>query len=112
MRNIFFLILVLGLSSLLFCDERVKVIRVIDGDTLEVLFQDGKTERIRIVGIDCPESLKANDPDEYLGISDIEYLHNWAVQIKEYTRNRLLNKEVQLKYDSIAGRRGIYDYPD
>lgn len=109
MKNMLFVLLFLGLSSVLFCNDIVKVIRVIDGDTLEVLFKDGEIERIRMVGIDCPESLKANNPDEYPGISNIEYLHNWAVQIKEYTRNRLLNKEVQLKYDSIAGRRGYYD---
>lgn len=109
MKNIFFIILFLSLSPLLFCDEIVKVINVIDGDTLEVSFKDGEIERIRMVGIDCPESLKANDPDEYPGISDTEYLHNWAVHIKNYTRTRLLDKEIKIKYDSKAGKRGIYD---
>lgn len=35
-----------------------KVVRILDGDTVEVL-RDGRSERIRLNGIDCPEKAQA-----------------------------------------------------
>ena len=97
MNKIFFFIILLILSPFLFSNDLVSVLYIVDGDTIEVLFKDGKTERIRMIGIDYPDSLKENNPAEYEGISDIEYLHNWAVQIKKYTENKLINKKVELQ---------------
>jgi micrococcal nuclease len=109
MKNILLFLCFISLSTCTAGKDLVKVTRVIDGDTIEVLFVNGRTDRVRFLGIDCPESLKVNNPDEYEGISNIEYLHHWAVYIKEYTRSRLLDKQVFLKYDSVAGRRGYFD---
>ena len=39
-------------------DRQVKVVRVGDGDTIEVLYK-GKAQRIRLQGIDCPEKAQA-----------------------------------------------------
>jgi len=39
---------------------------VIDGDTVDVLI-DGRTERIRLIGIDTPETKKHNSPIECFG---------------------------------------------
>lgn len=33
-----------------------RVVRVIDGDTLDVVSADGRTETVRVIGIDAPES--------------------------------------------------------
>jgi len=35
--------------------EHARVIRVIDGDTIEVLMEDGRTEKVRYIGVDTPE---------------------------------------------------------
>ena len=46
---------VLFCTSLLLAQDVVgKVVRVIDGDTIEVL-QGGSSDRVRLAGIDCPE---------------------------------------------------------
>ena len=42
---------------------QAELIRVIDGDTIVVNI-DGKEEKIRIIGIDTPESVKPNTPVE------------------------------------------------
>ena len=39
--------------------ERAEVVRVVDGDTLQVRI-DGEKEKVRLIGINCPESV-AND---------------------------------------------------
>jgi micrococcal nuclease len=108
MKQIFILIFLL-LSLFIYADDTVKVITVIDGDTITVQFQDGQTERIRLVGIDCPESLKENNSDEYESITDTEYLTRWAVKIKDEVKTWLLGKTVILQYDKLAGRRGFYN---
>lgn len=107
MVKIFFILFIL-LQFFLYPSDTAKVIYVFDGDTIEVRFQDGKTEIVRMIGIDCPESLKENNPDEYPGIEDPNYLYNWALFIKRFTRAQLQGKIVTLIYDDITGLRGIY----
>ncbi|MFW5682759.1 MAG: hypothetical protein ACOC1G_07110, partial [Phycisphaeraceae bacterium] len=48
-----------------FHDREVRVVRVIDGDTLEVLLpgQPGETFRVRLWGIDAPELARPDGSD-------------------------------------------------
>lgn len=46
--------------------EHAAVDRVIDGDTLDVLI-DGDTRRVRVLGIDTPETKKPGEPVECFG---------------------------------------------
>jgi micrococcal nuclease len=39
-----------------------RVVRVTDGDTIKVRLDDGRTERVRYIGIDTPESVKPDTP--------------------------------------------------
>jgi micrococcal nuclease len=41
-----------------------RVQRVVDGDTLKVRLDDGRTKRVRVLGIDSPESRKPGSPVE------------------------------------------------
>ncbi len=43
-----------------------RVVKVIDGDTIDVSI-DGKVERVRLIGIDTPETKKPNTPIECYG---------------------------------------------
>ncbi|MBP7928049.1 thermonuclease family protein, partial [Patescibacteria group bacterium] len=43
-----------------------KVTKVIDGDTVDVLI-DGKSERIRLIGLDTPETLDPRKPVQCFG---------------------------------------------
>jgi micrococcal nuclease len=40
---------------------RAQVLRVVDGDTIRVRL-DGRTERVRYIGVDTPESVKPDTP--------------------------------------------------
>lgn len=45
----------------------VEVTRVIDGDTIEVKFIDGIIEKVRLIGIDTPETVHPSKPVECFG---------------------------------------------
>lgn len=45
----------------------VTVLRAVDGDTILVRGSGGRTERVRYIGIDTPESVKPNSPVECYG---------------------------------------------
>ncbi len=47
-------------------EARAQVLRIVDGDTIEVDL-DGRTEDIRYIGIDTPESVKPGTPVECFG---------------------------------------------
>lgn len=86
MKKIFILIvIVLALSSLLFAQESATVIRVIDGDTIKVCYQD-TIESLRFIGIDAPEK---NEPG---GIEATEFLssllHECDLIIVEFDKQK------------------------
>jgi micrococcal nuclease len=66
----------------------VNVTRVIDGDTIEVVF-DGTKEKVRLIGIDTPESVH---PDKTKNVP-------YGKIATEFTRSSLEGKEVQLEFD-------------
>jgi endonuclease YncB( thermonuclease family) len=39
-----------------------RVLRVVDGDTIQVRLDGGRVERVRYIGIDTPESVKPDTP--------------------------------------------------
>ena len=63
-------------------EYRVKeVVRVIDGDTVDVILDLGfglfKKERCRLQGIDTPEKRTRNDKEKRLGYDATEYVEKW-----------------------------------
>jgi micrococcal nuclease len=85
-----------------------KVIRVIDGDTIDVLI-NGKTYRIRLLGVDCPETTaEKNKPYEYDSITDLNYLAKWGLKAKEFTEKVLDHGTVYVEFDKLAGLKGYY----
>jgi len=66
------------------------VVRVVDGDTLLL---DGD-ERVRLIGIDTPESVDARRPIEYLG-----------KEAAAFTRRLAEGKRVRLAYDQERSDR-------
>jgi micrococcal nuclease len=53
-------------ASLSWPADTAKVIRVVDGDTLLVEI-NGRTERVRLIGADTPETVHPQNLVEYLG---------------------------------------------
>lgn len=67
---------------------KYKVSRVVDGDTIEVDF-DGVKEKIRLIGIDTPESVH---PDADRNVAE-------GKVASDYTKEKLEGKEVALEFD-------------
>jgi micrococcal nuclease len=44
-----------------------RVIRAVDGDTLEVTIDGGATETVRLIGVDTPETVKPDTPVQCFG---------------------------------------------
>ncbi|MCL0055490.1 thermonuclease family protein [Dehalococcoidia bacterium] len=84
------------------------VIRVIDGDTVEVKFNDGEQDTVRLLGVDTPETNTPNKPNEYGAITDLECLEAYGVMATRYAIEELDGKSVTLVLDEKAGLRGGY----
>ena len=73
-----------------------RVVRVSDGDTIKVAVGD-KTETVRFIGVDTPESVDPRRPVQCFGK---------AASAK--TKEMLLNKDVRLESDLLVGDRDKY----
>ncbi len=100
-----FLIILLGLNGCYLLDEtgpddmtldRVKITKVIDGDTAYARFTDGSKEKVRFIGVDAPE---INHPT--LG------LEKFGSEAEHYTRSLIEGQTIWLEYDE--GERDQYD---
>lgn len=48
-------------------EEQAKVLKVVDGDTIHVQLSDGKKEKVRVIGIDTPETKDPRKPVQCFG---------------------------------------------
>ena len=97
-NTVVFIILLTSLCSISCIDNRekrklseqyIEVSKVSDGDTFWVTYKDGTKEKVRLIGINAPESRKTGKKDkEYFGKESSDFLKSY-----------LLNKKVRLEYD-------------
>ena len=67
MRRVLLAVPLLALAlSLAWSGEQATVVRVVDGDTLVVSIA-GREERVRLIGVDTPETVHPQKPVEYFG---------------------------------------------
>ncbi len=66
----------------------VTVDRVVDGDTF-VTYIDGEKTRVRMIGIDTPESVHPNAAKNT----------KWGKKISKWVKKKLTGKKITLKYD-------------
>lgn len=90
------LTILLCLLPLTVSAERLEayVERVVDGDTLKVVI-DGKIERVRLIGVDTPETKHPKKPVQYYG-----------KEAYNFTKSQLEGKIVYLEFD--VGQRDRY----
>jgi micrococcal nuclease len=102
-RLIPWLVLVAAVAGFLVADRRQEesgaaesttVTRVVDGDTVEVRL-DGRLEKVRLIGIDTPESVKPDTP-----------VQCYAKAASAETERLLEGRRVELRFD--AERRDRY----
>ncbi|MBM3660835.1 MAG: thermonuclease family protein [Actinobacteria bacterium] len=77
-------------------DPEVRVVDVLDGDTIVVAFTNGATDTVRLLGVDTPETHHPTRGVECFG-----------PEAAEYTKRRLTGKVVRLESD--VERRDVYD---
>jgi len=66
----------------------VNVNRVIDGDTLDAVFPTGSVERVRLLGVDVPETeANKNKENEYGDITDLGCLTLYGAEAKEFAQS-------------------------
>lgn len=82
-----------------------EVVRVVDGDTIVVNF-NGINEKVRLIGVDTPESVHPNETKNT----------EKGILISNYTKERLSGKSVELEFDiqerDKYGRLLAYVYVD
>ena len=76
--------------------ETADVVRVVDGDTLEV-FLDGEPRIIRLIGVDTPETVHPRRPVECFGAEASAFMTRLAA-----------GKQVRLETDQQTGNRDRY----
>lgn len=72
-----------------------EVLRVVDGDTIEVNVE-GREEDVRLIGVDTPETVKPGEPVQCFG-----------PQASEFTKRVLEGETVRLEFDREL--RDVYD---
>jgi micrococcal nuclease len=101
MRRCTLFLSLLLFASVLFAGDLVKVTRVIDGDT----FETDRGQKVRLIGVDAPETVHPSKPVEHFG-----------KEASEYTRGMLEGQTVRLEYDQQRidkyGRVLAYVYLD
>ncbi|SFE84840.1 thermonuclease family protein [Peptostreptococcus sp. D1] len=67
--------------------DEAKVVRVIDGDTIHISI-NGQTHKLRLIGVDTPETVHPNKPVEFYG-----------KEASDFTKNSLADKTIYLQKD-------------
>jgi micrococcal nuclease len=52
-----------------------RVVRAVDGDTLEIAIDGGDTETVRVIGVDTPETVKPDTPVQCFGPQASRFEH-------------------------------------
>ena len=91
-------------------EEGVRIAGVVNGSTFDVLFQDGTTDRVRLLGVDIPDMSQGSTPHEYGDIADVDCLGDWGDRATEFAMASLSGRDVTLIKDPIAGERGEFGW--
>lgn len=90
----------------------VTVTRIVDGDTIEIAYENGTQDTVRLLGVDTPEVHTSVAPDEFEGVPDTDAgracLEAEGEDASEQTKRVLSGATVTLRFDENADRRGYY----
>jgi micrococcal nuclease len=79
-------------------ESNATVERIVDGDTL-IAEINGQSERVRLLGIDTPESVAETRPDQCFGEESSDYLKTLLPEGSEITL--ILDEEARDQYDRL-----------
>ncbi|WP_227132957.1 lamin tail domain-containing protein [Halorubellus salinus] len=91
----------------------VDVKDVTDGDTVDVEFDSGRRENIRVLGMDTPEKEQYQQYErtqEWEGLESLTYLADWGANATDWAQGELSGKTVEIAFDDAEP--GIFDQFD
>jgi len=74
-----------------------KVVSITDGDTIRILYNQ-KEEKVRLIGIDTPESLDPNTP-----------IQCFSKEATDKMKSLVEGKNIKIEFDKTQGERDKYD---
>ena len=93
-------------------NETVTVTDVVDGDTVDVRYENGSTDTVRLVGIDAPETYGSNRPRYWEGVPSDYFgsrcLDDEGEDASAFLTDQLEGETVTLRFDDQTDRRGDY----
>ena len=94
-------------------EYNVKILKVIDGDTVDVDIDLGfgvwlHKERVRMVGIDTPESRTRDLEEKKFGLLSKEYVKNY-LQVGNKAKMVCKSYDAKGKFGRILGDFAVYD---
>ncbi len=91
----------------------VEVVDVVDGDTMDIEYENGTDDTVRLIGVDTPEVYTDVSPEEYEGVPDTEparqCLNRYGDEASAFAEQELASETVQLRFDQLSDRRGSFD---
>ena len=90
--------------------DKAEVVCIVDGDTFDARLSDGQILRIRIWGVDCPESREQIEKCQKKGAERCKEEVQRGKKAKELTRNLLAGAKITLsgKFANIKHRKQAY----
>lgn len=91
--------------------EPVTVTDIVDGDTMDIRYENGRTDRLRLIGVDTPEVNVEAQPEDFEDVPNNEAgrecLREWGDKAKEYAED-LDGENMTLRQDPVQDLRGDY----
>lgn len=81
--------------------EQVEIVRVVDGDTVVVKFNDGTTEKVRMLLVDTPESVHPTKGSQPFGKEASDYTKKMLAEGKKVTLE--IGNPERDKYNRLLG---------
>jgi micrococcal nuclease len=88
-----------------------EVLRIIDGDTIDVLIDLGfkiyVTQRVRLVGIDAPETRTKDLEEKKKGLASKEFVQRFLENAKQNNKEITIRTTIDDKYGRILGEISV-----
>jgi micrococcal nuclease len=83
---------------------QASVVRIVDGDTLVVHLGDGRSARVRLIGVDTPEVHQSDKlrRDAQRSGKDAAAIQALGAKASEFTRQHLAGRKIELERDATA----------
>ena len=92
---------------------RVTVVEIVDGDTVDIRYQNGTRATARLLAVDTPEVHTETSPSEFEGMPDSSAgrscLRDYGEEASTFAEESLLGETVRITFDENEGRTGYYD---